>query len=128
MQPGLPFARVPHAYRGTQIHDDEVGDALVAWRAFLHIEKLENRSEQVANLMIDGAVIGWVQGYSDLGPRAFGNRSIPADPCVTSHKETINAMIKMHKGYLLRPNSKSMMVSESVSNTQMRIAGEVGDC
>jgi carbamoyltransferase len=80
MQPGLPFARVPHAYCGTQIHDNEVGDTLVAWRAFLHIEKLENRSEQVANLMIGGAVIGWVQGCSEFGPRALGNRSILADP------------------------------------------------
>jgi predicted NodU family carbamoyl transferase len=58
----------------------------------------------------------------------LGNRSILADPRVASHKETINAMIKMGESYLLRPDSKSMMVSESLSNTQMRIAGEVGDC
>lgn len=37
-------------------------------------------------------------------------------------------MIKMGESYLLRLDSKSMMVSESVSNTQMRIAGGVGDC
>ncbi len=107
MQPELSFTRVSHAYWGTPIHDDEVGDALAAWRAFLHIEKMDNRSEQVADLMIDGAVIGWVQGRSEFGPRALGNRSILADPRVASHKETINAMIKMREGY--RPFAPSIL-------------------
>jgi carbamoyltransferase len=107
MQPELPVTRVSHAYWGTPIHDDEVGDALEAWRTFLHIEKMDNRSEQVSDLMIDGAVIGWVQGRSEFGPRALGNRSILADPRVASHKETINAMIKMREGY--RPFAPSIM-------------------
>ena len=107
VQPELPFARVPHAYWGTPIHDDEVGDALEAWSAFLDIEKLANRSEQVADLMSDGAVIGWVQGRSEFGPRSLGNRSILADPRIASHKETINAMIKMREGY--RPFAPSIL-------------------
>ncbi|WP_340123344.1 carbamoyltransferase [Methylobacter svalbardensis] len=107
MQPELPFARVADAYWGTPIHDDEVGDALAAWHAFLHIEKLDNRSEQVADLIIDGAVIGWVQGRSEFGPRALGNRSILADPRIAAHKETINAMIKMREGY--RPFAPSIL-------------------
>ncbi|TAN66239.1 MAG: carbamoyltransferase [Methylobacter sp.] len=107
MQPTLSLARVPHAYWGTPIHDDEVGSVLEAWRAFLHIEKMDNRSEQVADLIIDGAAIGWVQGCSEFGPRALGNRSILADPRVASHKETINAMIKMREGY--RPFAPSIL-------------------
>ncbi|MFI3157241.1 MAG: carbamoyltransferase C-terminal domain-containing protein [Methylococcaceae bacterium] len=107
MQPELPKARVAHAYWGTPIHDDEVAGALETWRTFLHIEKLESRSEQVAKLMIDGAVIGWVQGRSEFGPRALGNRSILADPRIASHKETINAMIKMREGY--RPFAPSIL-------------------
>ena len=107
MQPELPFARIPHAYWGTPIHDDEIGDALDVWRTFLQIEKMQNRSEQVSDLMIDGAVIGWVQGRSEFGPRALGNRSILADPRVASHKETINAMIKMREGY--RPFAPSIL-------------------
>ncbi len=84
MQPKLPFARVSHAYWGTPIHDDEIGGALEAWCTFLHIEKMDNRSEQVSDLIIDGAVIGWVQGRSEFGPRALGNRSILADPRVAT--------------------------------------------
>lgn len=53
---------------------------LDAWSAFLQIEKMADRSEQVADLMIGGAVIGWVQGRSELGSKALGNRSIVADP------------------------------------------------
>lgn len=107
MQPELPFTRISHAYWGTPIHDDEVDSALAAWSAFLHIEKMANRSEQVADLIAGGAVIGWVQGSSEFGPRALGNRSILADPRVASHKETINAMIKMREGY--RPFAPSIL-------------------
>lgn len=107
MQPELPFARVSHAYWGTQIHDDEIAETLDAWRPFLHIEKMDNRSEQVSDLMIDGAVIGWVQGRSEFGPRSLGNRSILADPRVATHKETINAMIKMRESY--RPFAPSVL-------------------
>lgn len=107
MQPELPFTRVPHAYWGTPIHEDEAGGALEAWHPFLQIEKMDNRSEQVSDLMIDGAVIGWVQGRSEFGPRALGNRSILADPRVATHKETINEMIKMREGY--RPFAPSIL-------------------
>lgn len=123
MQPDLPKARVAHAYWGTPIHDHEVGDALEAWRAFLQIEKLHNRSEQVADLMIDGAVIGWVQGRSEFGPRALGNRSILADPRIASHKETINAMIKMREGY--RPFAPSIL--EERVRDFFEVPGEYGD-
>ncbi|MFZ2407402.1 MAG: carbamoyltransferase C-terminal domain-containing protein [Methylobacter sp.] len=123
MQPELPFARVAHAYWGTPIHDDEVGGALEAWNAFLQIEKLASRSEQVADLMIDGAVIGWVQGRSEFGPRALGNRSILADPRVASHKETINAMIKMREGY--RPFAPS--IQEEWVRDFFEVPGEHAD-
>lgn len=107
MQPDLTFARVNHAYWGTPVHDDEIGDSLGAWRSFLQIEKMHNRAEQVSDLIVDGAVIGWVQGRAEFGPRALGNRSILADPRVAAHKETINAMIKMRESY--RPFAPSIM-------------------
>jgi carbamoyltransferase len=48
-----------------------------------------------------------VQGRSEFGPRALGNRSIIADPRLASHKETINAMIKMREAY--RPFAPSVL-------------------
>lgn len=106
MQPDLPFRKVTHSYWGTAINDD-VADTLATWKAFVTIEKMSNRSEQVADLIIDGAVVGWVQGRSEFGPRSLGNRSIIADPRVASHKETINAMIKMRESY--RPFAPSIL-------------------
>jgi carbamoyltransferase len=107
LQPDLPLRKVTHAYWGTPIVDDEVADTLALWQGFVTVEKMTDRSEQVSNLIIGGAVVGWVQGRSEFGPRALGNRSIIADPRIGSHKETINAMIKMRESY--RPFAPSVL-------------------
>lgn len=107
LQPDLPLQKVTHAYWGTPINDDEVADTLAPWQKFVTVEKMVDRSELVSNLIIDGAVVGWVQGRSEFGPRALGNRSIIADPRIGSHKETINAMIKMRESY--RPFAPSVL-------------------
>jgi carbamoyltransferase len=106
-QPRLPLARVSHVYWGSPINDDEIGNTLTSWQDFLTVEKMQNTAEKVADLIIDGAVIGWVQGRSEFGPRALGNRSILADPRLASHKDTINAMIKKREGY--RPFAPSIL-------------------
>jgi carbamoyltransferase len=107
LQPDLPFKKITHAYWGTRIDDGEIADTLEAWQNFATIEKIADRSDHISNLIIDGAVIGWVQGRSEFGPRALGNRSIIADPRIDSHKETINAMIKMRESY--RPFAPSVL-------------------
>jgi carbamoyltransferase len=57
--------------------------------------------------MSKGAVIGWVQGRSEFGPRALGNRSILADPRPAENKTRINAMVKKREGY--RPFAPSVL-------------------
>ncbi|MBL6988111.1 MAG: carbamoyltransferase [Methylobacter sp.] len=107
-QPTLPLQRIEHAYWGTPtLAGDDLYQALAKWQKFASIEKMDNRSDQVSDLMIAGKVIGWVQGRSEFGPRALGNRSIIADPRLASHKETINAMIKMRESY--RPFAPSVL-------------------
>ena len=68
---------------------------------------MPHRSERVSGLIAEGAVVGWVQGCSEFGPRALGNRSIIADPRIAGHKETINGMIKMRESY--RPFAPSIL-------------------
>jgi carbamoyltransferase len=51
-----------------------------------------------------------VQGRSEFGPRALGNRSIIADPRPAAHKDTINAMIKKREAY--RPFAPSIIEEE----------------
>ncbi len=107
-QPALAFKRVEHAYWGTPtLSGDQLFQSLLKWKQFVAIEKMADRAHQVSDLIIDGKVIGWVQGRSEFGPRALGNRSIIADPRLASHKETINAMIKMRESY--RPFAPSVL-------------------
>jgi carbamoyltransferase len=86
---------------------DTLYQTLAKWQPFASVEKLDNRADRVSDLIIAGKVLGWVQGRSEFGPRALGNRSIIADPRLGSHKETINAMIKMRESY--RPFAPSVL-------------------
>jgi carbamoyltransferase len=107
-RPELPLSPVNHAYWGTRLPErDKLEKNLLAWSDFIHIEYLGDTAEPVADLIAAGAVVGWVQGCSEFGPRALGNRSIIADPRVASHKDTINAMIKKRESY--RPFAPSVL-------------------
>lgn len=103
----LPSFRVMHSFWGTAIENEKVEVILNHWQQFLDFERMTNRSEQVADLIEKGAVVGWMQGRSEFGPRALGNRSIIADPRIASHKQTINGMIKMRESY--RPFAPSVL-------------------
>jgi len=107
LQPQLPFRRAPHAYWGSAVPEAEpLQQVLAKWSAFADISEMSDTAEQTSALICAGKVIGWVQGRSEFGPRALGNRSIIADPRLGSHKETINAMIKMRESY--RPFAPSI--------------------
>ena len=63
--------------------------------------------ERVAQLIAAGRVVGWYQGRGEWGPRALGNRSILANPAVTTMKDTINAKIKRRESF--RPFAPSVL-------------------
>jgi len=92
------------------IADAALGDALAAWGPLLDVEHCDDASDAAADLIASGAVIGWVQGRSEFGPRALGNRSIVADPRPASNKDRINAMVKKREGY--RPFAPSVLEEE----------------
>jgi carbamoyltransferase len=99
--------RLQHLYLGPAIGGNgEVAASLHAWRDFLTCEHVDRITERVAQLLADGAVVGWVQGRSEFGPRALGNRSILADPRPSANKERINRMVKKREGY--RPFAPSV--------------------
>jgi carbamoyltransferase len=47
---------------------------------------------QAAEMIAKGDVVGWVQGRSELGPRALGNRSLLASASRRSSKDRLNRM------------------------------------
>lgn len=103
-----PKTRLREVYWGTPIADDDaVARDLGAWGGFLDLARSDDIAGDAADLLADGAVIGWVQGRSEFGPRALGNRSILADPRPAANKDRINAMVKKREGY--RPFAPSVI-------------------
>lgn len=98
--PQVARPSLEHVYLGSDIGTNEViAEKLATWKSFLTYEKIDNITEITAGLLAQGNVIGWVQGRSEFGPRALGNRSILADPRPVEHREIINEMVKMREAY-----------------------------
>ena len=99
---GLPRRRdaMPHVFLGRHIGSSErIGARLTAWGPLIKFECVDDAAQTGAELIAEGNVIGWVQGRSEFGPRALGNRSILADPRRAQNKEIINAMVKKRESY-----------------------------
>ncbi|MFJ3789451.1 carbamoyltransferase [Kitasatospora sp. NPDC090091] len=97
--PWAPAAELFSPYLG-RLHGAEEIEAAVAARADrLVVERPEDLCATVARELADGAVVGWFQGRSEIGPRALGNRSILADPRDPGMKDRINAKVKHREAF-----------------------------
>src|SRR6266404_1033813 len=104
--------QVQHVYWGTDIGDDSsIADQLRCWNSFISFEKSPDIARHTAQLMARGSVVGWMQGRSEFGPRALGNRSILADPRPQENKDRINQMVKKREGY--RPFAPSVLEEDA---------------
>jgi carbamoyltransferase len=76
--------------------------------AGLNFETLpdEQMLPRVAQMMANGAIIGWFQGRMEFGPRALGNRSFIADPRRADMRELLNRKVKLREWF--RPLAPSM--------------------
>jgi carbamoyltransferase len=102
------LARLKHVFWGTEIGDGSVIERFLnKWKPLLVFERVNKITERAAELLAEGSIIGWVQGRSEFGPRALGNRSILADPRPAESKDTINAMVKKREGF--RPFAPSVI-------------------
>lgn len=79
---------------------------LAAWGDVLDCRRLDRPAEAAAELLAGGAIIGWVQGRSEFGPRALGNRSILADPTMAENRDLVNAAVKKRESF--RPFAPSV--------------------
>jgi predicted NodU family carbamoyl transferase len=94
-QPRMRSASVGPALGATV----EIEKELISWSDLIEFDRPTDIVEAAAQLLADGAVIGWAQGRSEYGPRALGNRSIVADARPSDNKQRINAMIKKREAY-----------------------------
>lgn len=101
-------AKLEHVYWGTDIGcSDDIKKTLDMWESLISYKKVNCIEEETAKLLASGKIIGWVQGNSEFGPRALGNRSIIADPRPEENKKIINQMVKKRESY--RPFAPSVL-------------------
>jgi carbamoyltransferase len=110
-----PRFHMDHAYYGPG-YDDAAIEALLQAQAgaieaagcVVHrAPDVASLSDEVAQAIADGLVIGWFQDRMEWGPRALGNRSILADPRRADMKDILNLKIKRRESF--RPFAPSVL-------------------
>ena len=103
--------KLEHVFMGTAVEENErLVNILNSWGSFIEFEKNPDVVKKAAELIFDGKILGWVQGQSEFGPRALGNRSIIADPRPEKNKDIVNAMVKKREAF--RPFAPSVMMEK----------------
>jgi carbamoyltransferase len=96
-----------HAYWGPGFTNAECRSALDA--AGMKYETLADEIllPKLAQMISEGAIIGWFNGRMELGPRALGARSFVADPRRSDMREILNHKVKLREWF--RPLAPSML-------------------
>ncbi|TDC79213.1 carbamoyltransferase family protein [Streptomyces hainanensis] len=89
-----PSAQPFSPYLGREYGAADLSAALTEEAGRLSVERPDDLYGRVASELAAGAIVGWFQGRSEIGPRALGNRSILADPRAADMKDRINAKVK----------------------------------
>ncbi len=110
---GEPRDAMKGAYLGPSFSNAEIERFLGQVGA--PFEKLEPKSIpfRVAEILSEGAIVGWFNGRMEFGPRALGSRSILGDPRNPRMQADMNIKIKFREGF--RPFAPSVL-RESVSD------------
>jgi carbamoyltransferase len=77
---------------------------------YTRIEDFKELSKEVAKLLADGNVVGWIQGRMEFGPRALGARSILGDPRNSEMQKKLNLKIKYRESF--RPFAPSVLAED----------------
>jgi carbamoyltransferase len=98
------------AYLGTSVTEAQITEALA--ETGLVSERLpeDQLVDRVAGLLAGGAVVGWVHGRMEFGPRALGARSILGDPRATDMQKTLNLKVKFRESF--RPFAPAILAEE----------------
>ncbi|MBI4157393.1 carbamoyltransferase [Candidatus Woesebacteria bacterium] len=92
-------SRFNHAYLGQAVNEEEIKKFIR--KRGIKAERFSDKKlvEKLAELLVDGKVIGWVRGRFEWGPRALGARSILADPRSKRMKDLVNSKIKFREAF-----------------------------
>ena len=81
-------------YNGIDITDYEKLDDFIK---LYNAEKID--INKIVDLIKSGKIIGTIQGNSEIGPRALGNRSIICDPTIKNMKDILNSKVKFREWF-----------------------------
>jgi carbamoyltransferase len=110
-----------HVYLGSGLGTpSEIKTRLDTWAPLITFSASSDISRVAARLLSNGAVVGWIQGRSEFGPRALGNRSILADARPAGNKDLINAMVKKREQY--RPFAPSVIDTAAAQYFELPVA------
>ncbi len=103
----FPRERIRQVFWGPGLPErNAIEGLLIRWKRFVTFERSGAVERQTAELLAADKVIGWIQGRSEFGPRALGNRSILADPRPPANRDRVNMMVKQRETY--RPFAPSV--------------------
>jgi carbamoyltransferase len=67
--------------------------------------------DEVAGLLAEGKIVGWVQGRMEFGPRALGHRSILGDPRAPAMQSILNLKVKFRESF--RPFAPAVLLERA---------------
>ena len=98
------------SYLGSNYTNDQIKKALDSFGAAYQFIDDESYTKNVAEILANGNVVGWMQGPMEFGPRALGSRSILGDPRNSEMQTTMNLKIKYRESF--RPFAPIILDSE----------------
>lgn len=100
---------LPSAGTGRTYSDDELRHALDAVGTEIVVREAD--ITEVAQLLAEHYVVGWVAGGSEIGPRALGQRSMLADPRHPEMRDYLNTVVKHREPF--RPYAPSVLAERA---------------
>lgn len=99
------------AYLGPEFSKKEIAATLKNYNAqHEYFENFDELAQEVARLIDNGSVIGWMQGKMEFGPRALGARSIIGDARNPEMQKKLNLKIKYRESF--RPFAPSVLAED----------------
>lgn len=92
-----PENQVDLTYSGLPIMDENQLGYYLEDRQYTTIENI--KLTELATYIANGFIVGFIQGNSEHGARALGNRSILCNPGIKDMKDTLNEKVKHREWY-----------------------------
>ena len=99
------------ALLGPRFDGKEIDATLAELKAPAEILEREALYARVAELLAEGAIIGWFQGRMEFGPRALGARSIIGDARDETMQKRMNLKIKFRESF--RPFAPAVLAEHA---------------